>query len=408
MAAAAIDRCRPDRLWISLNRVNVVKQLRVLSSLGRTLLRPAEPGYLILYVNNVCNLRCDMCLAWDQMQKKTDDMSLDEFVKLSRSFRNLVQLTLTGGEPTLNRDLPRIVEAFYRNSNTAKCTLVTNGTYVDKTLEHVREILDRCPHVDLVVTVSLDGTKEIHERIRGVEGCFDKSCTCLDRLFELRDSGHRRGHLSVNVTSVISKYNWNQIEDLYHFVRDRFKADGHAFLLARGTTKEADAKDVPLEAYRRMTDIIRHEENRSSQYLSLPLKGMTNAMRSVIDRVSDRDEYVIPCVAGRKLVEIYSNGDVIPCEIIEAKRDPLIGNVRDFDYDIVKLLQGRKAQEMRRFISNTKCRCTFECAMYASLAFNPMQYPRILAGLRTKNKDTDERSSTQPAAERYRSGVQPC
>ena len=97
-----------------------------------------------------------------------------------------------------------------------------------------------------------------------------------------------------------------------------------------------------------------------------------------------------------------------PGEIMEAKREPIIGNVRELNYDIVKLLQGRKAQEMRRFISNTKCRCTFECAMYASLAFNPMQYPRILAGLRTKNKDTDERSSSQPAAERYRPGVQPC
>ena len=89
-------------------------------------------------------------------------------------------------------------------------------------------------------------------------------------------------------------------------------------------------------------------------------------------------------------------------------RDPIIGNVRDFNYDIVKLLQGPKARDMRRFISNTKCRCTFECAMYASLAFNPMQYPRILAGLRTKNKDTDERSSPQSAAKRYRPGVQPC
>jgi len=384
--------------------MSVTKQLRVLSNLGRNLLRPNEPGYLILYVNNVCNLRCDMCLAWDQMQKKMDDMTLDEFVKLSHSFRNLVQLTLTGGEPTLNRDLPRIAEAFYRNAGLAKCTLVTNGTYIDRTVEHVQEILDRCPHIDLVVTVSLDGTKDIHERVRGVSGCFDKSCTCLDRLMELRDGG-RRDHLSVNVTSVVSKYNWDHVEDLYHFVRKRFKADGHAFLLARGTTKEADAKDVPLEAYRRMTDILEKEENRSGQYLSLPLKGMTNAMRDVIDRVAEKNEYVLPCVAGRKLVEVYSNGDVIPCEIIESKRDPIIGNVRDFDYDIVKLLRGRKAQDMRSFIRDTKCRCTFECAMYASLAFNPMQYPKIAAGLWPGAKETDERTVTQPGAEPYRPGL---
>ena len=94
----------------------IAKELRVISAMGRGVIEPREPGYLILYVNNVCNLRCSMCLAWDRMQQRTDDLTLDEFVRLSRSFKNLVQLTLTGGEPTLNRDLPRIAEAFYQNS----------------------------------------------------------------------------------------------------------------------------------------------------------------------------------------------------------------------------------------------------------------------------------------------------
>ena len=29
------------------------------------------PSYLILFVNNICQLRCDMCFYWDSMQKKT-------------------------------------------------------------------------------------------------------------------------------------------------------------------------------------------------------------------------------------------------------------------------------------------------------------------------------------------------
>ncbi len=79
--------------------MSVAKKLRVVSAMGRALTRPAEPAYLILYVNNMCNLRCDMCLTWGRMQQRTNDMTLEEFTTLSRSFRNLVQLTLTGGEP---------------------------------------------------------------------------------------------------------------------------------------------------------------------------------------------------------------------------------------------------------------------------------------------------------------------
>lgn len=384
------------------------KKLRVLSGMARAVVKRQEPSYLILFVNNVCNLRCDMCLAWDRLQQRTDDLTLDEFVRLSRSFRNLVQLTLTGGEPTLNRDLPRIAEAFYKNSRVAKCTLITNGTFPERVIAQVEDILDHCPHLDLIVTVSLDGPREVHERIRGVPGCFDKSCNCLDRLIELRDGRGWREHLSVGVTSVISKYNWDRVSELYELVRERFGVDSHAFLLARGSTKEADAKKVPLAAYREMSAILEREENRSGQYLSLPLRALANTMRTTLARVAERDEFVVPCVAGRKLIEVYSNGDVIPCELIEGKRDPDLGNVRDFDYDIVKLLESPRAQRMRRFIRDTKCRCTFECAMYASLAFNPMQYPRVLAGLRPGPEGVDEREPKQSAAERNCPGLQPC
>jgi len=384
--------------------MSLVRKLRVLRGLGRAVILPSEPSYLILYVNNVCNLRCDMCLAWDRMQQRTDDLTLEEFQKLARSFRNLVQLTITGGEPTLNRDLPRIIEAFYRHSQAAKCNVITNGTYPQRVLDQVTDVLRRCPHLDLRVNVSLDGPREVHERIRGVPGCFDKSADCLDRLTDLRD---RTPNLSVSVTSVISKYNWDRIIELYELVQERFRVDGHNFLLARGTTKEKDAKEVPLAAYRAMREVLAREENRSTQYLRVPLKAMGDAMRSVVAEVAESDEAVVPCVAGRKFIEIYSNGDVVPCEIIESKRDPSLGNVREFDYDIVRLLQGPKAVAMRRFIHDTQCRCTFECAIYASLAFNPAEYPRIAKALLPQGKVSDDPTPRATAAERHHPGLQP-
>ena len=44
---------------------------RTIKNLGRGLFRRSTPSYLILYVNNICQLRCDMCFYWDSMQKKT-------------------------------------------------------------------------------------------------------------------------------------------------------------------------------------------------------------------------------------------------------------------------------------------------------------------------------------------------
>lgn len=351
-------------------------KVRTAKSLALTVLRPVEPGYLILYVNNVCNLRCHMCLVWDQMQVKTNDLSLTEHVELSKSFRNLLQLTVTGGEPLLREDVPHIVHAYYAHSGLAKCTLVTNATYPDKTERCVQEIFNLCPDLDLSVNVSIDGPPEVHEQVRGVKGCFEKTARTLDRLIEMRS---RRKNMIINVTSVISKMNWQYLDELYEFIRQRFDVDQHAFLLARGRTKDADAKEVPLKAYRWMERLLAREDGRSKHYLSLPMRALSRAMRSLVARTAHTNEFVIPCVAGGQFIEVFSDGEVVPCEIIEEKRDPYLGNVRDFDLDIVKLLQSPKAVEMRNFIKQTKCRCTFECALYASLAFNPVQYPRVLA-----------------------------
>jgi radical SAM protein with 4Fe4S-binding SPASM domain len=287
-----------------------------------------------------------------------------------------MQLTITGGEPLLRSELPEIIESFYVNSGLAKCTLVTNATYPERVESFVSRIFELCPELDLAVNVSIDGTPEIHEQVRGVKGCFENTAKSLERLCELRRG---RANMSVNVTSVVSKMNWQNLEDLYEMVRDRFEIDTHSYLLSRGKTKDPDAKDIPLEAYHRMAALLAREENRSRHYLSVPIKAMLRAMRSIISRTAETDEYVIPCVAGGRFIEILSDGEVIPCEIIEAKRNPHLGNVRDHSLDINELLSAARAAEMREYIRDTRCRCTFECALLASLAFNPAQYPRVAA-----------------------------
>ncbi len=54
---------------------------RTIKNLGKGLLNKSSPSYLILYVNNICQLRCDMCFYWGAMRKKTKQLSLDEITK---------------------------------------------------------------------------------------------------------------------------------------------------------------------------------------------------------------------------------------------------------------------------------------------------------------------------------------
>ena len=86
------------------------------------------------------------------------------------------------------------------------------------------------------------------------------------------------------------------------------------------------------------------------------------------------DEYVTPCVAGRKMYVISEEGNVKPCELLPHN----YGNLRDYNYDIKKLLGDFETKKSRKWIKQTKCKCTFECALAANVTWNKRQYPRVL------------------------------
>ena len=54
---------------------------RTIKNLGKGFINKSSPSYLILYVNNICQLRCDMCFYWDAMQKKTKQMRMVKDLK---------------------------------------------------------------------------------------------------------------------------------------------------------------------------------------------------------------------------------------------------------------------------------------------------------------------------------------
>ena len=86
------------------------------------------------------------------------------------------------------------------------------------------------------------------------------------------------------------------------------------------------------------------------------------------------DQFVTPCVAGRKLIVISETGIVRPCELL----DKTIGDLRDYDFDVGKLMKSQEKKDIANWIVKTKCKCSFECAHAANVAWNYSQYPKII------------------------------
>lgn len=123
-----------------------------LSTVADTFGRPLKS--LRLSVTDRCNLRCAYCMpeadyVW---LPREDLLSFEEMATLTGYFTDLGvdKVRLTGGEPLLRRDLPRLIRLLLQNRQITEIALTTNGILLADQAQSLYEAgLHR-------VTVSLD------------------------------------------------------------------------------------------------------------------------------------------------------------------------------------------------------------------------------------------------------------
>lgn len=115
----------------------------------------------LVNVTNVCNLSCTHCFVFradnpNRPKDKMDDATMLSQLEKLRDRHGIRSMLFMGGEPMIRRDLVMKAMPLFEHSS-----IVTNGTYgIPSVPGHL-------------VTVSLDGPKEMNDPIRGA-GVFDK------------------------------------------------------------------------------------------------------------------------------------------------------------------------------------------------------------------------------------------
>jgi cyclic pyranopterin phosphate synthase len=88
-------------------------------------------SYLRLSITDACNFRCGYCLpnGYKKPEDSVEPLTLPEITRLVTVFAELgtTKIRLTGGEPTLRRDLLEIVKAIKKINGIQKIALSTNG-----------------------------------------------------------------------------------------------------------------------------------------------------------------------------------------------------------------------------------------------------------------------------------------
>ncbi len=349
-------------------------------------------SYLILYVTSRCNLRCNMCFYADSLNAPTGDgLTLAEMEKISKSLPNLMQLTLTGGEPFLRKDLDKIILFFYQNSGVRNFTIPTNGTYLEDTRRVLTEVLQKCPAATFKIGISLDGTKDLHNKIRGWSLSYDKLSATHAMLREMQKTYE---NLIITMTGVVSSFNLQYARDLVDLYFEKFPSDDYTLQLTRGIPKDLAAKEVEAKEFDKCVDYL--EAKKSEYYRRVNLtktmvRKISTRTRRIVSKVADTNEFQVNCVAGKRFAVLYDTGMLAPCEILhtmsiapEIKKQYnnfYYGNIREYDCDVQKAVDSELGTRIYSYIKETQCRCTFECAIVASIFYQPGELVKTIAGV---------------------------
>jgi sulfatase maturation enzyme AslB (radical SAM superfamily) len=245
----------------------------------------------------------------------------------------------------------------------------TNGTFTERTIRHVSEILKEKSLDLFVVEHSLDGMPEFHDRFRGQRDGFAKSIETYDALAELQMTDSR---LRIHAISTATNVNMDEIRRLTTYLFDRCpQMDHHNLAMIRGDRKNPALESPQLDAYKDLYEYVQRlwstrEHGRygaSVEPLLQWAKGKTvTAQRQVV-----------PCRAGVLSAVVYANGDVSMCESHEP-----IGNLRQQSFG--EIWQSPRAQALRQSIRRKECHCTNEVFLWPSIVYQPVQLVRALLG----------------------------
>lgn len=98
----------------------------------RAVVSSGLPAYGIFFVTSKCNANCGFCFYNGSWPKGNSDIPYTRWVKIAKSFRgSLFHANITGGEPTLSKDLFKICEAFTFYSKAKVISINTNGSKPD-------------------------------------------------------------------------------------------------------------------------------------------------------------------------------------------------------------------------------------------------------------------------------------
>lgn len=308
--------------------------------------RPALPTVLNLPITDNCNSRCVMCDVWKT--KSTNELTPDQLrqVLSDRLFAKVRHVGISGGEPTLRKDLFDVVQVVLATLPSLRSLSITSHGFHPKRWENLLPLIHRAcvdAGVEFRLNLSLDGIGPVHDAIRNIPGGFGKT-------IKTAELAKRQG-INVQFQTTVSQGNVYNVGQILDFAREFgvevvfrkatqiARLDNHLSVLGVDLDDDAKSFFADFVGSVAVAEVTRTPARRL-YYKDLAHRLTTGAPRSA------------PCMFQSEGVLLTAHGKLYHCSVVD---EPIGDALEESAY---ALYFSRRAIELREKMLKTTCtRC---------------------------------------------------
>ena len=283
---------------------------------------------LCLHVAHTCNLNCEYCFASQGkyhgdralMSFEVGKRALDFLIENSGTRKNL-EVDFFGGEPLMNWDVVKELVSYARvqekiHNKNFRFTLTTNGMLIDD------DVIEFSNREMSNVVLSLDGRKDVHDRLRVDymgRGSYD---TIVPKFQEFVK---RRGGKNYYMRGTFTHKNVDFTNDIFHMADLGFtELSMEPVVCSPEDASALTQEDLPklFEQYEILAkEMIKRKKNGNGFTFYHYMLDLTHGP-CIYKRISG-------CGSGTEYMAVTPTGDLYPCHQFVGDTKYLLGNIYD-------------------------------------------------------------------------------
>lgn len=340
------------------------------------------PVHAVWEITLACDLKCDHCGS-RAGKRRSGELTTDECLDLVRQLARMGtrEVTLIGGEAYLRRDWLKIIREI--RDQGMDCTMQSGG--LNLTEGRLKSAVDAGLQA---LGISIDGLREVHDRLRGVKGSFDAAFNALQTV--------KKFGIASSVNTQITSLVIPELRELMNLFIDA-GAKNWQIQLTVAMGRAADNPELLLQPYelQKLMPLLAelYEEGADRGFLLQPGNniGYFGPYESLWRGSGDDRVYWSSCNAGQNTLGIEADGTIKGCPSLPTS--PYAGgNIRDLSLkqiwgntDELNINRGRTNEQLWGFCGSCyyadvcKAGCTWTThVLFGKAGNNPYCHHRVL------------------------------